>query len=164
MDTSETEEKEKETDKTDQGDQPMTEAILETEAPLEKEGMEVTESEAAQETTEKGTPVTSVTSERPKDKTAEKQSKKPKTKRKATPLYADVGDRATLLRAVNTLTIRQKKSNECIDIENVRASTFRFNKMGDYLKKGQKAAAPVTKAMGDEEAYQVELNMYLDKS
>ena len=41
---------------------------------------------------------------------------------------------------------------------------FRFNKMGDYLKKGQKAAAPVTKAMGDEEAYQVELNMYLDKS
>ena len=44
---------------------------------------------------------------------------------------------------------------------------FRFNKMGDYLKmnaRGQKAADPVTKAMGDEEAYQVELSMYLDKS
>ena len=66
---------------------------------------------------------------------------------------------------MNTLTIRQKKSNECIDIENVRASTFRFNKMGDYLKKNAKGQkAPVTKAMGDEEAYQVDLNIYSDKS
>ena len=100
MDTSETEEKEEETDKTEPGDQPMTEAIPEAETPQEKEGMEVVESQAAEEitATEKGTSVTSVTSERPKEKTVEKQSKKPKTRRKATPLYADVGDRATLLR------------------------------------------------------------------
>ena len=77
----------------------MAGATPETETPQEKEGMEVVESQAAQETpaTEKGT---SVTSEEPKEKTAEKQSKKPKTKkrRSAAPLYADVGDRATLLR------------------------------------------------------------------
>ena len=132
MDTSETE-REMETDKADQGNQPMTETAPDTGTPEEKEGMEVVESQAAQDVTEKVTSVTSVTSEEPKEKAAEKSSpqKKSKAKRRkgAAPLYADVGDRATLLRAVNTLTIRQKKSNECIDIENVRASTFRLDDM-----------------------------------
>ncbi len=49
------------------------------------------------------------------------------------PLYADVTDRATMKRVLQTIVSRQKKTNECIDVENVRARSIRFNENQDYI-------------------------------
>jgi hypothetical protein len=47
-------------------------------------------------------------------------------------LDADATDRDTLKRAIYTLIERQRDTNECIDIDNVKSKTFKFDARGDY--------------------------------